>query len=125
MKDSYDFERRWDAAEHKIKKEKEQELIERFDAGEDISEAMPAPTRMSTLIAIQQEVANARAKYPSNAKLLYAFMEEAGEVTKAFLDMQQKGGSASDVRKELIQAAAMAIRLLEEGDPDFPEYLGR
>lgn len=73
---------------------------------------------------IRLELAKARMKFNSNKQMLHAFVEEAGEVTKAFLDMQQGKCKPEDVRKELIQAAAMAFRLLEEGDPEFPEYVG-
>lgn len=76
----------------------------------------------STQVSIQIELQKARSKFPSNRQLLHAFVEESGEVTKAFLDMQQGKCSPMDVRKELIQAAAMAIRLLEEGDPEFAEF---
>jgi hypothetical protein len=71
---------------------------------------------------VREELKKARAAFPSNKQLLHAFVEEAGEVTKAFLDMQQKKGDSAQTRKELIQAAAMAMRLLEEGDPEFPEF---
>lgn len=84
---------------------------------------MEEDTLTNTLTAIGAEVLRAQKLFPSNAQLLHAFVEEAGEVTKAFLDMQQKGGSPEDVREELIQAAAMAVRLLTEGDPEFPEYI--
>lgn len=72
---------------------------------------------------IRAELRKARAKFPSNKQLLHAFVEEAGEVTKAFLDLQQKKATAADVRKELIQAVSMGFRLLEEGDPEFPEFV--
>lgn len=68
------------------------------------------------------EVGKARKHFPSNKYLLHAFVEEAGEVTKAFMDCKQKGASPDDVRKELVQTIAMAWRLLQEGDPDFPEF---
>jgi len=39
--------------------------------------------------------------------------EEAGEVTRAVLHLAYEGGSIEDVRKELIQTAAMCMRMLE------------
>lgn len=91
-------------------------------------------------LAIRAELVKARAKFPSNRMLLHAFQEEAGEVTRAFLQLHETTEMAhgrerfgevssatlqtlqSDIRKELVQAAAMAIRLLEEGDPEFPAF---
>lgn len=63
------------------------------------------------------EMARARAKFPDPQLLLTAFTEEAGEVVKAVLDHYAGKGDLADVRKELIQTAAMVGRLLEEGDP--------
>jgi NTP pyrophosphatase (non-canonical NTP hydrolase) len=73
--------------------------------------------------AIRAELSQARRKFTTNKQLLHAFVEEAGEVTKAMLDLQQGKCSSYDVRKEIVQAAAMAFRLLEEGDPEFPEFI--
>lgn len=63
------------------------------------------------------EMQRARSKFPDPDLLLSAFSEESGEVVKAVLDHYAGKGPLQDVRKELIQAAAMAGRLLEEGDP--------
>lgn len=70
-------------------------------------------------LLVSQEVAKARAKFPSNRHLLHAFVEEAGEVTKAFLDSEQGKADEAAILKELIQTIAMAVRLMQEGDPDF------
>jgi hypothetical protein len=72
------------------------------------------------LLCVEQELVKARAKFPSNKHLLHAFQEEAGEVTKAFLDSNQ--GKADDyaILKELIQTITVGMRLIQEGDPDFP-----
>lgn len=72
--------------------------------------------------AVESELRFARRKFPAPKQLLHAFTEEAGEVTKAFLDLQAGKGKAESVTDELIQAIAMAVRLLQEGDPEFPEY---
>lgn len=71
---------------------------------------------------VRAELVRARSLFPSNKQMLHAFTEEAGEVTKAFLDLQQGKCTAADVRREIVQAAAMAFRLLEEGDPEFIEF---
>lgn len=55
--------------------------------------------------------------FPSADHLALAFAEEAGEVVKAINDHMQGKASLRQVRKELIQAAAMVLRLAEEGDP--------
>lgn len=66
---------------------------------------------------VEAEVARARGLWPDNNLLVTAFSEEAGEVVKAVLDHLAEKGTLEDIRKELIQAAAMIVRLLEEGDP--------
>ncbi len=66
---------------------------------------------------VRDEMDRAREKFPKPDLLLSAFSKEAGEVVKAVLDAMVGKATLTDVRKELIQAAAMAGRLLEEGDP--------
>lgn len=72
------------------------------------------------MFCVQAELVKARKAFPSNKHLLHAFTEEAGEVTKAFLDSNQGKATDYEILKELIQTIAMAVRLLQEGDPDFP-----
>ncbi len=65
--------------------------------------------------AIDAELVRARTKFPDNAKLLAALMEEVGELAQAMLqDKPHK-----EIRKEAFQVACVAIRLAEEGDSDF------
>ncbi len=71
-------------------------------------------------VLVSLELSKARAKFPSNRHLLHAFTEEAGEVTKAFLDSNQGKADEVQIIRELIQTIAMAVRLLQESDPDFP-----
>ena len=66
---------------------------------------------------VEAEMERARKKFPCPNLLVTAFSEEAGEVVKAVLEHYEGKGSLADVRKELIQTAAMVGRLLEEGDP--------
>lgn len=73
---------------------------------------------------VKDELLFARTNFPSNKHLLHAFAEEAGEVTKAFLDSNQNRADEQQIKKELIQAITMAVRLLQEGDPDFPILKG-
>lgn len=69
---------------------------------------------------VEKELGKARQKFPSNKHLLHAFAEEAGEVTKAFLDRDQGKCDEYQVVKELVQTITVAVRLLQEGDQDFP-----
>ncbi len=73
---------------------------------------------------IDAEIARARKKFPDPALLTTALTEEHGEAIRAVLEHYYKakaGREASkdldEVRKELIQTAAMVVRLATEGDP--------
>lgn len=72
---------------------------------------------------VKMEVINAKAKFPSNKHLALAFAEESGELVKALLDFEQKGGTKEQIWKEAVQTCAMAIRVLFEGDGNL-EYDG-
>ena len=65
--------------------------------------------------AIAAEVFRARLKFPKNRNLLPALMEEVGELAQAFLQRKPK----DEIEKEAIQVACVAIRILEEGCPEF------
>jgi NTP pyrophosphatase (non-canonical NTP hydrolase) len=53
--------------------------------------------------------------YPKSMfKQLAIMQEEAGEVTKAVLDYHYKNGGLSNIKEELIQTAAMCMRMLQE-----------
>jgi NTP pyrophosphatase (non-canonical NTP hydrolase) len=69
----------------------------------------------ATLHAIRSEVLRARAKFPKNRKLLAALTEEVGEVARALL----QDGNGQMSRDEAVQVAAIAVRIIEEGDADF------
>lgn len=47
--------------------------------------------------------------------MLAALMEEVGELAQALLE-----GDADNFRTEALQVACVAIRLITEGDADFP-----
>ena len=68
-----------------------------------------------TLGDISAEVVRARTKFPNNHKMLAALVEEVGELAKALLQRMP----SAEVRKEAIQVACVAIRIIEEGDADF------
>lgn len=70
---------------------------------------------------IDAELRRARAKFPENAKLLAALFEEGGELAQALL----QGKPQSEIRKEAVQVACVAIRIITEGDADFVGYKGK
>lgn len=83
---------------------------------------------MATSVFIDQvfaEVERARAKWPGNRVQLAAFTEEVGEAAKALLHHDYEPSPAglcanrAEVWKELVQAAAMAVRVATEGDSSF------
>lgn len=66
---------------------------------------------------IKYELLRAIEKHPNYPKNKYEqlaiLQEEVGEVTKAVLQLEQEGkGNIDDIKAELIQSAAMCIRML-------------
>jgi hypothetical protein len=77
--------------------------------------------RHAILTDIEEEIDRARAKYPSNEFMLDALHEEGGELAQAMIDYSRsesgsKAKTVKDIYMEAIQTAAVAIRILEEGD---------
>ena len=68
-----------------------------------------------SLDALKAEVMRARTKFPDNAFLLAALMEEVGELAKAYL---QREGTIR-IQNEALQVACVAMRIFEEGDSTF------
>lgn len=72
--------------------------------------------RLQKYNPIDKELKRAEKKHPDFPKDMFkqlAIMnEEAGEVTKAVLHYHYEYGSLEDVREELIQTAAMCMRML-------------
>lgn len=71
--------------------------------------------KTETTDSISAEVARAREKFPGNRLLLAALTEEVGELAKAMLQDRPR----EEIRKEAIQVAAVAVRIIEEGDASF------
>lgn len=67
-----------------------------------------------TFTEISTELNKARKKFPNAADLTVALMEECGELAQATLKCDQE-----NIIKEAIQVAAVAIRIIEEGDSTF------
>lgn len=63
------------------------------------------------LAEVRAEIVRARAKFPGDQIMTLAMAEEFGELCKAVLDEP-----AAEVRKEAVQAAAMAARVVLDGD---------
>ena len=68
---------------------------------------------------VADEVAKAREKFPSSAHNLAALIEEKGELVEALMANGNTGDGHADVLKEATQTAAMAVRIVEEGDADY------
>lgn len=76
------------------------------------------------------EIAEAREKFPKPDLLFPALIEEVGELSQALLEVQRGGVdkrtgkpyTSADVFNEAVQVAAMAARLVAEGDPSYPQY---
>ena len=70
----------------------------------------PSPER-SLAVEILAELRRARAKFPGDNVTMLALMEEVGELAKAAFEEPRE-----NVRKEAIQVATMAMRVILDGD---------
>lgn len=65
---------------------------------------------------IERELCRAQKKHPDFPadmfRQLAIMQEEAGEVTKAVLHYHYEGGSLEHIKEELVQTAAMCMRML-------------
>ena len=77
---------------------------------DDLWEHRDAPKQV-TMMDVYTEVRAARAKFPANRNLTVALAEEVGELAQAQLQ-----GDFEKAYKEAKQVAAVAIRIMEEGD---------
>jgi hypothetical protein len=66
---------------------------------------------------VADEVFRAREKFPSSDACVVALVEEVGELAKACLSE-----SRVNILKEARQVAAMAVRVVLEGDPSLENY---
>ena len=64
----------------------------------------------------------ARKKFPGSRHMLAALMEEVGELAQAILwtEEQGKNGTIAEVRAEAIHVCVCALRIITEGDADYP-----
>lgn len=72
--------------------------------------------RLKKYAPIDKELKRAEKKHPDFPEDMFRQVaiinEEAGEVTKAVLHYHYEGGSLKDLKEELIQTAAMCMRML-------------
>lgn len=66
---------------------------------------------------ILAELARARTKFPGDNVTLAALMEEVGELAKATFEE-----SRAKVRKEAVQVAVMAMRMVLDGDHTYDAW---
>lgn len=75
-------------------------------------------TESAVLHDIMKELRNAESKHPSMGQDMVhraaVVSEESGELVRATLMHHYEKGKLSDVRKEAVQTAAMAIRFILE-----------
>ena len=73
--------------------------------------------RLQKYNPIDAELKRAEKKHPTWPTNIFEQVaivnEEAGEITKAVLHYKKEGGSFEDVKSELIQTAAMCMRMLK------------
>jgi NTP pyrophosphatase (non-canonical NTP hydrolase) len=82
--------------------------------------------RLQKYAPIDLELRRAKEKHPNYPNDIFQqlaiMQEEAGEVTMAVLDHYYDGKSLSHVKEELIQTAAMCMRMLEYLDEYKQEF---
>jgi NTP pyrophosphatase (non-canonical NTP hydrolase) len=82
--------------------------------------------RLRKYSEIDAELKRAKEKHPNyptdDFKRLAIIQEELGETFQAALQYHDEDGHYDKVRKELIQTAAMCMRMLENMEIDHSEY---
>lgn len=78
--------------------------------------SMPGP-EMQLALDILAELQRARAKFPGDNVTTLALVEEVGELAQATFEK-----SRAEVRKEAIQVACMAMRVILDGDATLDEW---
>lgn len=73
--------------------------------------------RLKKYQAIERELQSAKKKHPNYPENLYKqvciISEESGEIAKAVLQYEDENGSLEEIKKEIIQTAAMCMRMLD------------
>ncbi len=107
----------WDAAREEAGWEGNPTLQGEKDLDEITAVALQADPVEDFLDQVRAELAHARSKFPGDRIMTLAMAEEFGELVKAVLDEH-----SSDVRKEAVQTAAMAARVVLDGDASVNDW---
>jgi hypothetical protein len=75
--------------------------------------------RKDTREMIEHELKRARMKFPGRNMNFAALVEEVGEVARSLMNNGTDEKGHANVRKEAVQTAVMAIRVIEEGDETY------
>jgi NTP pyrophosphatase (non-canonical NTP hydrolase) len=110
-----------DNSDNNIKKTQSiEDLLKMDGVGDskfDEDEAQKELERLQKYSSIDAELKRAKKKHPhfpdDMFQQLAIMQEEAGEVTKAVLHYHYENGTLEHVREELIQTAAMCMRMLQ------------
>jgi len=80
----------------------------------------------ATIKSLQMEARNARHHFPTNKHLLTSLVEFTDELAAMmFVTHAGEGhGSTAFIRSHAIAVATLALRLVEEGDADYPNFKG-
>lgn len=86
-----------------------------------------AANEQDFLREVFREFLKATCKFPEPGNNYAALQEEIGEISKAMNHMMEGKGTETyqDFRKEIVQAAAMCMRLYIFGDKRYPDTLPR
>lgn len=86
-----------------------------------LADEMDVESDLESLLAdIVRELFHARTKFPGLNVTLAALMEEVGELAKATFEEPR-----ANVRKEAVQVAVMAMRMVLDGDHTFDAWRAR
>lgn len=107
----------WDAAREEAGWEGNPTLQGEMDLNEITAVAQQSDPVEDFLDQVRAELAHARSKFPGDRIMTLAMAEEFGELVKAVLDEP-----SSDVRKEAVQTAAMAARVVLDGDASVNDW---
>ena len=81
------------------------------------AEFLPLTPEQTLLDEVLSELARARAKFPGDNVTTLALMEEVGELAKATFSESREA-----VRKEAVQVACMAMRVVLDGDATLDQW---
>ncbi|WP_303713763.1 hypothetical protein [Brevundimonas naejangsanensis] len=107
----------WVAAQEEAGWEGNPTLQGEMELDEITAAALQSDPVEDFLDQVRAELARARSKFPGDRIMTLAMAEEFGELVKAVLDEP-----SSDVRKEAVQTAAMAARVVLDGDASVNDW---